>query len=90
MASLSGLLGQLIAFVIGWDLVLEFTVGAAAVGVGTGFIDAILNQALGVSLPESISAPPAEGGVVNLPAVALVVMLGALLFRGVRLTARAG
>ena len=83
-------LGQLIAFVIGWDLVLEFTVGAAAVGVGAaGFIDAILDRALGVSLPESISAPPAEGGVVNLPAVALVATLGALLFRGVRLTARA-
>lgn len=83
-------LGQLLAFIIGWDLVLEFTVGAAAVGVGaSGFIDSILDQAFGVSLPTAISAPPAEGGVLNVPAMALVAALGALLYRGVRITAKA-
>ena len=82
--------GQLLAFVIGWDLVLEFTVGAAAVSVGAaGFIDAILGEAFGVNLPESISAPPAEDGVVNLPAMALVAALGALLYRGIRITSKA-
>jgi APA family basic amino acid/polyamine antiporter len=70
--------------------VLEFTVGSAAVGVGAaGFIDSILDQAFGVNLPTSISAPPAEGGVINLPAVLLIAALGALLYRGVRITAKA-
>ena len=83
-------LGQLIAFVIGWDLVLEFTVGSAAVAVGAGgFINAILDQAFGYSLPDSVSAPPGEGGTVNLPAVALVAIVTVLLYRGVRITAKA-
>ena len=83
-------LGRLLAFIIGWDLVLEFTVGAAAVGVGAaGFIDALLTEIFDVTLPTAISAPPAEDGVVNLPAMLLVAGLAALLYRGVKLTAKA-
>jgi APA family basic amino acid/polyamine antiporter len=81
-------LGQLIAFVIGWDLVLEFTVGAAAVAVGaSGFIDAILSEAFGAELPTAISA--AEEGTLNLPAVVLVAVLATLLYCGIRITAKA-
>jgi APA family basic amino acid/polyamine antiporter len=82
-------LGQLIAFLIGWDLVLEFTIGAAAVAVGwAGYLDSLLDQAFGISLPEAITAPPGEGGVVNVFAVVVVVAVGALVARGVSLTAR--
>ncbi len=83
-------LGQLIAFVIGWDLFLEFTIGAAAVSVGfAGYLNAFLDQVFNTTLPESITAPPGAGGDFNLFAVAVVLVVGALLVRGIRLTSRA-
>ena len=45
-------IGQLVAFIIGWDLVLEFTIGASAVAVGfAGYLNALLDQVFGVTLP---------------------------------------
>ena len=83
-------IGQLVAFIIGWDLVLEFTIGAAAVAVGfAGYLDALLQQVFGVTLPAAITAPPGEGGTFNLFAVLLVLGVGALLIVGVRITAKA-
>jgi APA family basic amino acid/polyamine antiporter len=84
-------LGELIAFVIGWDLALEFTVGAAAVSVGwSAYLNSTLDQIFGVTLPASISGPPsAEGGVINLPAIAIVAAMAYLLVRGIRVTAKA-
>jgi APA family basic amino acid/polyamine antiporter len=82
-------LGELIAFMIGWDLVLEFTLGAATVAVGwAGYIDALLDQLFGVTLPKEISAPPGEGGVVNVFAVLLVAVLAAVLVAGIKLSSR--
>jgi basic amino acid/polyamine antiporter, APA family len=83
-------LGQLIAFIIGWDLVLEFMIGSAAVSVGfAGYLSSLLDQVFGITLPESISAPPGEGGDFNLFAVLVVLAVGALLIRGIRITSRA-
>jgi APA family basic amino acid/polyamine antiporter len=84
-------LGELIAFTIGWDLVLEFTVGASAVAVGwSAYLNATLDQLFGYTLPASLSAPPgADGGFVNLPAMLVIIALGALLVRGIRITAKA-
>ena len=83
-------LGQLIAFIIGWDLFLEFTVGAAAVAIGwSGQLNATLDQIFGVTLPEAITAPPAEGGVVNVLGMLLVLALTYLLVRGIRISAKA-
>jgi len=83
-------LGQLIAFTDGWDLVLEFTVGSAAVAVGwSAYLNSTLDQIVGVTLPKAISAAPAEGGVINLPAVLIVGVLAYLLIRGIRITAKA-
>ena len=80
-------LGQFIAFIIGWDLFLEFTVGAAAVAIGwSGQLNATLDQIFGVTLPEAITAPPAEGGVVNLLGMLLVLGLTFLLVRGIRIS----
>jgi APA family basic amino acid/polyamine antiporter len=82
--------GQLVAFIIGWDLVLEFTIGAAAVAVGfAGYLDSLLDQVAGVTLPDAISAPPGEGGTVNLFAVLVVLVTGYAVVRSVRLTAKA-
>ena len=83
-------LGQFIAFIIGWDLFLEFTVGAAAVAIGwSGQLNETLDQIFGISLPEAITAPPSEGGVINLLGMLLVVSLTYLLWRGIRISSRA-
>src|SRR3712207_9143174 len=76
--------------IIGWDLVLEFTIGAAAVAVGfAGYLNSLLDQVFGVTLAEPISAPPGVGGDVKVFAAAVVLGAGFLLVRAVWLTARA-
>jgi APA family basic amino acid/polyamine antiporter len=83
-------LGQLIAFVIGWDLVLEFTIGASAVAVGfAGYLNSLLDQLFGVTIPQAIAAPPGDGGTVNVFGIAIVLLVGYILVRGIRVTARA-
>jgi len=80
--------GEIVAWVIGWDLILEYGVATAAVAIGwSGYVDNAF-VALGVHLPASLLKAPAEGGVVNLPAVLIVVALAGLLAAGVRESAR--
>jgi basic amino acid/polyamine antiporter, APA family len=63
-------MGELVAWIIGWDLVLEYAVSVAAVSVGWGqYFNDLLDSLFGLTLPESIAGPPGEGGVVNVPAV---------------------
>jgi APA family basic amino acid/polyamine antiporter len=82
-------LGEIVAWIIGWDLILEYGVAVAAVAVGWGGnFNVFLDAAFGVQLPEAISNPPEEGGVFNLPAVLVVVAITLLLVRGVRESAR--
>ena len=82
-------LGQLVAFIIGWDLVLEFTIGASAVAVGfAGYLNSLLDLIGIATLPESLSAPPGEGGSFNLLAVLVVLAMGALLVRGIQITSK--
>ena len=82
-------MGELIAWIIGWDLILEYGVSVAAVAVGWGgYLNELLDSAFGFSLPDSISQPPGEGGVVNLPAVFIVLAVAALLIAGFRESAR--
>jgi APA family basic amino acid/polyamine antiporter len=83
-------LGQLIAFIIGWDLVLEFTIGASAVAVGfAGYLNSLLDLIGVATLPDALSAPPGEGGTFNLVAVLVVLAMGALLVRGIQITSKA-
>ncbi len=82
-------LGEILAFAIGWDLVLEFTLGAATVAVGwAGYINSLLDQLFGFTLPASITSPPGDGGTVNLFAVVLVAAMTAVLARGIKLSSR--
>jgi APA family basic amino acid/polyamine antiporter len=77
-------LGEGLAWVCGWCLVLEYAVSVAAVAVGAG---QYVNEALGVvglALPAAIADPPGAGGVVNLPAAALVLLATAVLLPGAR------
>ena len=82
-------LGEIVAWIIGWDLILEYGVSVAAVAVGWGGnFNVFLDAAFGVQLPDAIANPPEEGGVFNLPAVLVVVGITLLLVRGVRESAR--
>jgi APA family basic amino acid/polyamine antiporter len=83
-------LGELVAWVIGWDLIIEygFSVSTIAVGWG-GYLKDLLNSLFGISLPTSITAPPGGGGTVNLFAAGLVLAVMLVLTAGVRESARA-
>jgi APA family basic amino acid/polyamine antiporter len=82
-------LGELVAWIIGWDLILEYGVSVAAVAVGWGGnFNAFLDSAFGVKLPAAIALAPEKGGVINLPAVVIVLIITFLLVRGVRESAR--
>ncbi|MEV0900614.1 amino acid permease [Actinoplanes sp. NPDC049802] len=82
-------LGELVAWVIGWDLILEYGVSVAAIAVGWGGnLNAFLDAAFGVALPDAISKSPEDGGVFNLPAVLIVLAITLLLVRGVTESAR--
>jgi APA family basic amino acid/polyamine antiporter len=82
-------MGELVAWIIGWDLILEYGVSVAAVAVGWGgYLQSLLDSLLGINLPDSIAGPPGDGGVVNVPAVFLVLAVTALLIYGVRESAR--
>ena len=80
--------GELIAWIIAWDLILEYGVSVAAVANGwSGYFDNALT-AIGLGLPEELTKGPFAGGVVNLPAFGIVFLLMILLVMGVRETAR--
>src|SRR5918997_1288653 len=82
-------MGEALAWIIGWDLLLEYGVAVAAVSVGWGayFVE-LLDSIFGVTLSESITLPPGDGGDVNVPALLLVVVIAGLLIAGVRQSAR--
>jgi basic amino acid/polyamine antiporter, APA family len=82
-------MGEALAWIIGWDLLLEYGVAVAAVSVGWGayFVE-LLDSIFGVTLSESITLPPGEGGDVNVPALVLVLTIAAVLIAGVRESAR--
>ncbi|MFJ3383940.1 MULTISPECIES: amino acid permease [unclassified Curtobacterium] len=77
-------MGEGIAWVCGWCLVLEYAVSVAAVAVGASeYVDETL-RVFGMHLPAALSAPPGDGGIVNLPAAALVLIATAVLLPGAR------
>ena len=84
-------MGELVAWIIGWDLILEYGVSVAAVAVGWGaYLKDLLDSVFGVELPASIASGPDEpGGKVNVPAVALIVAVGTVLCLGVKESVRA-
>jgi APA family basic amino acid/polyamine antiporter len=76
-------LGEFIAWIIGWDLILEYAVGAATVSVGwSAYFSDFLKSAFGVRIPTALHAAPGAGGIVDLPAMLIVLVVSALLIRG--------
>ncbi|GAA2329714.1 amino acid permease [Streptomyces kunmingensis] len=83
-------LGERVAFLVGWCLLLEYGVSVSAVAVGwSQYLNELLNSLIGWQLPEALSAGPGDGGIVNLPAVIVILMAATLLVRGIRESARA-
>ena len=83
-------LGELLAWIIGWDLILEYGVSVAAVAVGWGqYLNSLLDTLFGWQLPDALSQPPGEGGIVNIPAAFLVLAVTGVLILGVRESTRA-
>ena len=83
-------LGEIFAWMIGWDLILEYAVGSMTVAVGwSGYFQRIL-AGFGLHLPVWMTAAPAAaaGAVVNLPAILIVLAIMVLLVVGVRESAR--
>jgi len=77
-------LGELMGWIIGWDLCLEYAVGATTVAVGwSGYVVSFLGKQLGIHIPAMwCNGPPV--GVANLPAVAIVLAVTVLLVIGVK------
>lgn len=81
--------GELIAFIIGWDLLLEYGISVAAVANGwSGYFNNALT-AIGMPLPESLTKAPILGGIINLPAAGIIMILMGLLIMGVKHSAKA-
>ena len=78
-------LGELLAWIIGWDLILEYLVIVATVAVGwSGYLVNIFTS-LGFILPAQLINPPGvEGGVINIPAVLVIASITWLLVRGAK------
>jgi APA family basic amino acid/polyamine antiporter len=77
-------LGETIAWVVGWSLILEYSLVVSAVAVGwSGSVVEFLNG-LGVHLPQALAAGPHAGGVVNLPAVLITFAVAGMLIVGTR------
>ncbi len=88
-------LGEIVAWIIGWDLVLEYAVSNSAVAVGfSAYLNELL-QVFGLHLPPSLSNPIWDGAgnitgaYFNLPAFLIVMVLTVMLVQGVRESARA-
>jgi len=82
-------LGEGIAMIVAACLLLEYGVSAAAVAVGwSQYLNELLDNLFGFTIPDSVSMAPEQGGVLNIPAVILIVLCALLLIRGASESAR--
>ncbi|MDB5717364.1 MAG: basic amino acid/polyamine antiporter, family [Sphingomonas bacterium] len=78
-------MGELLAWMVGWALILEYAVAAGAVSVGwSGYVVGLLEHALGIDIPNMLVRGPFDGGVVNLPAAAIALLVTWLLVIGTK------
>ena len=81
-------LGEIIAWIIGWDLLLEYGLGISTVAIGwSGYVENALS-AIGISLPQALAKSPFEGGIIDLPAVLIILALAGLLCIGTQESSR--
>jgi len=92
-------MGEFIAWTIGWDLILEYALGATAVAIGwSGYVVSFLKD-LGIVVPDALAGPPfaydaaertwhSTGALLNLPGMSVIIVISALLVLGIRESAR--
>jgi APA family basic amino acid/polyamine antiporter len=83
-------MGELLAWIIGWDLVLEYAVGAATVSVSwSSYVTKLLHM-YGIELPPDLIHCPWDqpAGIINLPAVIIIILISCLLMIGISESAR--
>ncbi len=81
-------MGELIAWIIGWDLVLEYTVAAITLSISWSQYFVKFLGSMGIVLPQSLTACPWDGGIINVPAACIVLVMSLFLIRGTRESAR--
>lgn len=77
-------MGEFLAWIIGWDLVLEYAVGAATVGISWSRYLVKFLEGFDIVLPHNLTVGPWEGGMINLPAVGIIVLMSLLLMKGTK------
>ena len=77
-------MGEFVAWIIGWDLVLEYAVGAATVGISWSRYLVKFLEGFDVFLPHDLTVGPWDGGIINLPAVFIIVLMSSLLIKGTK------
>jgi APA family basic amino acid/polyamine antiporter len=77
-------MGELVAWIIGWDLILEYTVAAITVSISWSQYFVKFLSDVGLTLPHSLTACPWDGGIINIPAAVIVVVMSLFLIRGTR------
>ena len=79
-------LGELVAWIIGWDLILEYGVASAAVASGWSGYFRVMLEGIGLPIPAALGFAPgtAEGALLNLPALGILLVITLLLVVGIR------
>ncbi|MBA3666675.1 MAG: amino acid permease [Sphingomonas sp.] len=81
-------MGELLAWMVGWALILEYAVGASAVAVGwSGYFVGLL-KSWDIIVPTALAVGPTQGGIFNLPAAAIAILVTLLLILGTKESAR--
>ena len=76
-------MGELLAWMVGWALVLEYAIAAGAVSVGwSGYFVGLLDHLAGIHIPEWLANGPSQGGLINLPAFLIALLVTGLLVLG--------
>lgn len=77
-------MGEFLAWIIGWDLVLEYAVGAATVSISWSRYLVKFLEYFDIHLAAAWTLPPSDGGIMNLPAVFIVILMSLVLIRGTK------
>ncbi|WP_010544383.1 amino acid permease [Sphingomonas elodea] len=78
-------MGELVAWMVGWALILEYAIAAGAVSVGwAGYMMGFIQNNFGIVVPLQLIRGPFDGGMINLPAMAVAAVVTALLVKGTK------
>lgn len=77
-------MGELVAWIIGWDLVLEYAVGALVVSISWAGYFRMIMADIGINIPVEWSSCPSDGGIMSLPSMGIVILMSLLLIRGTK------